>query len=260
MGELIDSHCHLDFPQYAKDLQGVIERAQKGGIDKMISVGIDEESSRKAAEISAQFPSKVYPTLGLHPHDSKRFTPSLERCFYELLDKWRFVAVGETGLDYAKEYSPRDVQRKVFLFHIDLSISTGLPLIIHTRDADDDTVDVLKDLAGTEIRGVIHCFSGGRRLFETALDIGFYISCSGIVTFKGAIGVKELIKECPLDRLLVETDSPFLAPVPFRGRTNEPLYVRYVAEEVAKLKAIDFQEVASWTTRNCLDLFDRINR
>ncbi len=259
MVQLIDSHCHLDFPQYAKDLEAVIERALKGGVYKMVSVGIDEESSRRAGELSARFPSIVYPTLGLHPHDAKRFSPSLKAHFYKLLDQLQFVAIGETGLDYAKEYSPKDLQKKVFLFQIELSLTTGLPLIVHTRDADDDTVDILKDLAGTGIKGVIHCFSGGRRLFETALDIGFYISCSGIVTFKGASKVQGLIKECPIDRLLVETDSPFLAPVPFRRKTNEPLYVRYVAEEVARLKSMDLKEVASWTTRNALALFDRLN-
>ena len=255
---LIDTHAHLDFPQLRGTLQEVLTRAGERGVVKIISVGIDERTSLAALEISRLYPGVVYPTLGIHPHDAKNFNPALAKRFRALLEGGGFVAVGETGLDYAKEYSPKKVQRDVFTFQLQLARSYDLPVIVHSREADKDTIEILKSEAREGLAGVIHCFSGGTELLEVALNLDFFISCSGIITFPQSQDLRSLVEICPVERLLIETDSPFLAPVPHRGKVNEPGFVYYVARELARIRSMDLEEVIYWTTKNAMDLFGSI--
>ena len=257
---LIDSHCHLDFPELASDESGVLARARTAGVAGMLTIGtrLDRfEGVRAIAERHAN----IWCSVGVHPHEAKEEGQRTPDRLVEAARHPKVVGIGETGLDFYYEHSPRAEQAESFRAHIAAARHTGLPLIVHTRDADGETGDILEDeFAKGAYGGLIHCFSSGRRVAERALALGLYVSISGIVTFKAANELRDIVRDIPLDRLLVETDAPYLAPVPRRGKTNEPAFVAHTAAKVAELKGISPAELAAATTDNFFRLFDKAER
>ena len=257
---LVDSHCHLDFPEFAPELEAVVARAADAGVGTCVSIGTTLAKFPRVLAIAEQF-ANVYCSVGIHPHEAKAepltdATPLLERARHE-----KVVGIGETGLDYYYEHSPREAQIANFRAHIAAARELGLPLIVHTRDAEDDTIAILREeMARAPFRGLIHCFTGTRRLAEAAVELGLHISASGIMTFKNSAELRAVLKDVPLDRLLVETDAPFLAPVPHRGKRNEPAFVAHTAAALAELKGISADELAAATTDNFFSLFTRAAR
>lgn len=242
--QLVDSHCHVHDERIPDGTAGAVAAAREAGVVAMVTVGCDRATSFAAIAAAAEHP-EVFATVGLHPHDAIQGVDSI----VDLLDTPDIVAVGEAGLDYYYDHSPRDVQRQAFAAQIQLAHERHLPLIIHTRDAWDDTFDVLA-AEGVPTRTVFHCFTGGPDEARRALDSGAYLSFSGIVTFPNATDLHEAARVCPLDRMLVETDSPYLAPVPNRGKTNRPAWVLHVAERLAALHETTTERVASATRTN----------
>ena len=259
---LVDSHCHLDFNQFSDDLDAVIERGQRAGVARFISICTHLDRLDRTLEIAAQY-EPVYCAAGIHPHEAGTAGDWTAARLADLARCPKLVGIGETGLDYHYDHSPRPAQQISFRHHIRAARETGLPLIVHTREADADTIRILvEEGAGqggdTPLRGLIHCFSGGRELAEKAVEFGFFISVSGIITFKAANALCDIVADIPLDRLLVETDAPYLAPVPKRGKRNEPALVAHTAAKLAEIKGVSFAEIARRTTENCLTLFDRV--
>lgn len=252
---LVDSHCHLDYNDFEEDFDEILHRMKENGITAALNAGNNIDNLDEQLKLSEKYPF-IYTAVGVHPHNADEYTSVTAA---ELIEKSRhkkIVAIGECGLDYYYDYSSRENQLKLFIEQIKAAQETGLPLIIHTRDADDDTIDILSEhYKKAPFNGEIHCFSGSRRLAEFALSIGFYISASGIITFNKSSELREIFADLPMDRLLVETDSPFLAPVPLRGHRNEPANVRYVAEKLAQIKNISLEEVAKITSENFYRLF-----
>lgn len=255
MPKFIDSHAHLDFPEYADELDAVIERARLAGVSKMLTVGTTLEGSLSSLEIAKKFPF-IYSTAGVHPHEATSVKEGTLSEIHKIATHAKVVAIGEVGLDYHYEHSPRDIQKKVFSDFIAMAKDCNLPLIIHTREAEADTIDILTSQRAGDAGGVIHCFSGSLDMAKRCTDMGFYISIPGIVTFNKATNVHDVVRNIPIDRMLIETDSPFLAPVPFRGKRNEPSYVVKVAEKVAELKGLSLEDVARITTLNAEKLFN----
>ena len=247
---LVDTHCHLDS---LEDLDGVLDRMHAADISRAVTIGVDGASSAWAVQAAGAHPN-VWATVGLHPHDAKDRTDDLMVQLRALTADARVVGVGETGLDYHYDHSPRDVQRDVFAEQIALAKETGKALVIHTREAWDDTFAIL-DREGTPERTVFHCWSGDVDNARRALDLGCVLSFSGTVTFRNADDLRAAARATPLDRMVVETDAPFLTPMPHRGKRNEPAYVRYVAELLATLKDVDVDAFAQQTTRNAARLF-----
>ncbi|MCU1360604.1 MAG: putative deoxyribonuclease [Ilumatobacteraceae bacterium] len=241
MPGLIDSHCHL-YDTRGVPLDDVIAAAHAAGVTTMINVGCDATTTVAAIEIAARIDG-VYATAGLHPHDAVNGVDSI----VAFLDDPNVIAVGETGLDYFYDHSPRDVQRTVFAAQIQLAHERRLPLVIHTRDAWDDTFDVLR-AEGAPAQTIFHCFTGGPDEARRCLELGAYLSFSGIVTFKTATDLQAAAMLCPADRMLVETDSPYLAPIPFRGRSNQPAYVRHVAQFIADLSDVPIEQLEDATS------------
>jgi TatD DNase family protein len=257
---LVDSHCHLDFPDFAPDLDGVMARARDAGVGAMVTICTRLSRFDEIRAIAEARPN-VWCSVGVHPHEAAEEGVAEPSRLLALAHHPRVVGFGETGLDYYYEHSPREAQQKSFRAHIAAARETGLPLIVHTRDADDDTVAMLaEEHAKGPFTGLIHCFSSGRELAEKVLDIGFYISISGIVTFKKAEALRETVRAVPLDRLLVETDAPYLAPVPHRGKRNEPAYVAKTAACVAAIKGVAPEALAHATTDNFFRLFAKATR
>lgn len=257
---LVDSHCHLDYLERDGDIGPVVARALQAGVGTMVTICTKLSEFESIEAIARRFP-RVYCSVGVHPHEAGEEGQQTPARLIELAGHDKVVGIGETGLDYYYEHSPREAQQVSFRAHIAAARETGLPLIVHARDADDDTVAVLQDeYAKGPFPGVIHCFTAGPELARAALGIGFYISLAGIVTFKKADALRETVREVPLDRLLVETDSPYLAPVPRRGKTNEPANVVYTARALAELRGIDPGELADTTTENFFRLFSRAGR
>lgn len=255
-----DTHCHLDDDRYrgnaSRDLggtYGVLDAARAAGVGTFITVGCDRESSQTAIRCAAEH-HDVYASVGLHPHEASNGVSSI----LDLITAPRVIAVGETGLDYYYDHSPRDVQRAAFAEQIQLAHQHELPLIIHTRDAWDETFDILR-VETPPPTIIFHCFSGGTKEAQRALDIGAFLSFSGIVTFPSATDVAEACVLCPMDRILVETDSPYLAPVPLRGRTNQPANVAVVGAHVAQLKRVDPSEFATVSSANACIAFPGLN-
>ena len=252
---LIDSHCHLNFPDLAQRLPEVLANMAEAGVDKSIAISVSRQSFEEVHAI-AQNHSNIYATVGIHPDDPEAEEFSLE----ELLEhaaRPKVVAIGETGLDYHWCKGDLAWQHQRFALHIEAANRSGLPLVVHTRDAAADTMRLLREHQAHA--GVIHCFTEDVHTAKLALDLGFYISFSGIVTFKNATAIQEAARYVPLDRLLVETDAPYLAPVPKRGKPNEPAYVRHTATFVAQLRGDSLENIAQATTANCLRLFNKIN-
>lgn len=257
---LVDSHCHLDFPDFADDLEGVVERARQAGVGYLLTIGTHLTRVDSVIAIADRF-SNIFCSIGIHPHAAANEPKvTAEHLVHMAARHPKIIAFGETGLDFYYEHSPRDAQERSFRTHIEAARKSGLPLIVHTRDADDRMIAILEEEQGRgAFPGVLHCFSSGRRLAEAALDMGMYISMSGIVTFKRADDLREIVKDVPLDRLLVETDAPYLAPVPFRGKRNEPAYVAHTAACVAEVKGLQPAELADQTTENFFRLFTKAN-
>jgi TatD DNase family protein len=257
---LVDSHCHLDFPEFAQDFDGVMARARSAGVATMVTI-CTRLSRFDDIRAIAESRDDVWCSVGVHPHEAAEEGVDAPSRLLELARHDKVVGFGETGLDYYYEHSPREAQQRSFRAHIAAAREAGLPLIVHTRDADDDTVGILtEEHAKAPFTGLIHCFSSSRELAEKMLDIGFYISISGIVTFKKAEALRETVKAVPLDRLLVETDAPYLAPVPYRGKRNEPAYVAGTAACVADIKGIAPDALARATTDNFFRLFAKAKR
>jgi len=256
---LVDSHCHLDYPDFT-DLDETVRRADAAGVGAMLTIGT--ELGRFPGVLAvAEAQDNIFCTVGVHPHEAgKGDMVALD----ELL-KWaehpKVVGFGETGLDYFYEHSPREEQQQSFRIHIEAARQRQLPLIVHTRDAEDDTLAILTDeMQKGAFPGLIHCFSASADFAQQALEMGLYISISGIVTFNKADALRDAVKGVPLERLLVETDAPYLAPVPFRGKPNEPAYTRHTAEKLAELKGVDFETLDHATTDNFFRLFSKAKR
>lgn len=255
---LIDTHCHLDFPELTGDLPGVRARAEAAGVGRMITISTrvkKYEVYRGIAEAS----DNVWFSVGTHPHQAHEEPEFTAADIAGLASHPRCVAIGEAGLDYHYDKSPRDVAAKVFRTHIEAARRTGLPLVIHARDADEDVAAILRDEMGKgTFKALLHCFTASRMLAETGIELGLYVSFSGVLTFKNSKDLRDIARDLPLDRLLVETDAPFLAPVPFRGKSNQPAYVSETAKVLAELKGVSAEEIASKTTGNALRLFSKM--
>jgi TatD DNase family protein len=257
---LVDSHCHLDFPDYAGKVDEVLARARAAGVTVCISIGT-ELKRFPGVKAVAEAHADVWCSVGVHPHESEKELLDDEAALVAEAAHPKVVGIGETGLDYYYEHSPRQPQQANFRSHIAAARRTGLPVIVHTRDAEDDTIAILREeMAKGPFTGLIHCFTGTRKLADAALEMGLYISVSGIATFKNSIALREVIKNVPLDRLLVETDAPYLAPVPHRGKTNEPAFVVHTAAMLAELKEVRETELAAATTENFFRLFSKVAR
>ncbi len=256
---LIDSHCHLNDEQFLNDREPVLKRAQEMGVDRVVCVGYDLATSLEA-EAMAQKYANVYAVIGVHPHDAKLVKPQTYTILKRTAQSPRVVAIGETGLDFYRNHSPRDLQEQSFRGHIRLAREVGLPIVVHDRDAHAETVRILREEKAKEVGGVIHCFSGGWEMAQECIDMGFYISLAGPVTYTNAKRPQEIAGKVPLDRLLVETDAPYLAPEPLRGRRNEPGNVRFVAEKIAQLRGITLDELAQATTSNVEQVFGKMRK
>lgn len=257
---LIDSHCHLDFPELASDESGVLARARTAGIAGMLTIGTRLDQFDRVRAIAERH-GNVWCSVGVHPHEAKEEGQSDPARLIEAARHPKVVGIGETGLDFFYEHSPREEQAESFRTHISAAREAGLPLIVHTRDADQETGDILEDeYRKGAFPGLIHCFSSGPEVARRALALGMYISISGIVTFKAAETLRTIVRDLPLERLLVETDAPYLAPVPKRGKTNEPAFVTHTAAKVAELKGISVGELEAATTENFFRLFAKAER
>ena len=257
---LVDSHCHLDFPSLQADMDGVMARAADAGIGTMVTICTRVNDFPTTLGIAEAY-DHVYCSVGLHPHDADQEPDLSTAQLVDLAGHDKVVGIGETGLDFHYDQSPRELQATLFRRHIAAARETGLPLIVHSRAADDEMIAILRDEADKgAFPGVLHCFSSGPELARAALDLNFYISFSGIVTFKKADEVRAVAAETPLDRLLVETDAPYLAPVPHRGKDNEPAFVANTAAKLAEMRGMTAAEMAGQTTDNFFRLFTKAQR
>ncbi len=252
---LVDSHCHLDMDAYGEDLDPILTAARRAGVRKIVTIGIDLASSQRAIELAELYPDTVHAAVGIHPHSAEQADETTCHELARLCALPEVVGYGEIGLDYARQYAPIDVQKSAFARQLELAKEVNLPVIIHDREAHDDTMKILREHGPFPAGGVMHCFSGDMNLAEQVLDLGFYISIPGIVTFKKADTLQQVAATVPLENMLLETDGPFLAPVPWRGKTNQPAYLAYTAAQVGGLRNIDLEEVAEMTAQNTLRLF-----
>ena len=254
---LIDSHVHLDDRRYDSDRDEVLQRAQDAGIEACVTIGCDVATSQAAVAL-AQARHNVFATIGVHPHESREITEDWYETLRSLARQPKVVAYGEIGLDYHYDHSPRETQRQRFREQIQLARELSLPLVIHTREAQEDTVTILREEGAQAVGGVFHCFSGDAWLAREALDLGFYLSFSGVLTFQNAAGLREVAGTVPLDRIMVETDCPYLTPVPHRGTRNEPAHVRHVAHMLADILGNgpeSFESIALATVQNTKRVF-----
>jgi len=251
---LVDTHAHLTFPKLVSEREEVVARAEAAGVTRIIDVGTNPETSLRARE-GARQDSRVFASAGYHPHDSESATDKGLSTIETLLADERVVAVGETGLDFFRDYAPRDTQEGLFREHIRLARQFNLPLILHSRGAEDEVLDVLEEMGAEAVGGVLHCFGGTMDQAKRAVDCGFYLGFGGTVTFKNSDSL-EVATSTARDRVLLETDCPYLAPVPFRGKRNEPAYVPHIAQCIAEATATTIEALAEQTTENAVRLFD----
>jgi len=251
---LFDSHCHLNDPKFKKDLEEVINRAKENSVEKVVVVGYDIKSSRKAIELARTYPDFIRAAVAIHPHDAQKVDDEQIRTLRQLAEDDYVVAIGETGLDYYKNYSPAEDQIKVFKTHIEIANDTGKPVILHIRDAFEDAFKILEEKP-VEKKGIFHCFSGGPEEAKRAVEMDFFVSFSGTITF-GSRKLEEAAKITPENHLLIETDAPYLTPVPKRGRRNEPAYVYFVARKLAEIKEKPVEEIAEITYLNACKIFN----
>ncbi|PAQ06797.1 TatD family hydrolase [Mesorhizobium temperatum] len=257
---LVDSHCHLDFPDFAEERAGVVARALAAGIGRMVTISTRVRRLQQVLEIAESF-DEVYCSVGTHPHNAAEELDVTVEELVRLSAHRKVVAIGEAGLDYFYDHAPRDAQAQGFRIHIAAARQTGLPLVIHARDADGDMADILEDETGKgAFPFILHCFSSGRRLAEVGVALGGYVSFSGILTFKNSAELRAIAADVPHDRLLVETDAPYLAPIPFRGKRNEPAYVAHTAKVLAETIGVSEAEIAAVTTDNFFRLFKKMPR
>jgi TatD DNase family protein len=252
----IDSHTHLDVPQYDADRAEVINRARQAGVEMFLEI-CGSDIAKGSLDIGMRLAEDhpfIYAAVGVHPHEASLYDDDLEHQLLEMSEHEKVIGWGEIGLDYYYDNSPRDVQRRVFRRQLEVARTRKLPVIIHTRDAEDDTIEILRE-GGTNAGGVIHCFTGTHKLADAALELGFYISFSGVLTFKNAEDLRQVALAVPLNKLLIETDCPFLAPVPNRGKRNEPAFIRETAAKLAEIKNISIEEIAHFTSDNFRSLF-----
>lgn len=258
---LVDHHCHLDFPDFADDLDGVVARAGAAGVGVLVTISTRIRKFEQVLGVAERF-DNVFCSVGTHPHNAHEELDIPVDEIVRLSQHPKVVAIGEAGLDYHYDHSTPDAQAQGFRTHIQAARETGLPLEIHARSADDDTIAILEDEQknGGDFPAILHCFTGGKAMAHRAVDLGFTVSFSGIVSFKGAPELREIASELPLESILVETDAPYLAPVPFRGKTNEPAYVAHTAKAVADARGISIEELAAATTENFFNLFQKVPR
>ncbi|TBR17325.1 TatD family deoxyribonuclease [bacterium] len=249
---LIDTHCHLDFPEYDTDRDEVIERAKAAGVEYIVNVGSSIEGSRRSVDLAKKYPG-VYAVVGIHPHEADSVTEETKEEIKALSAKDKVVAIGEAGLDYYRNFSKAENQKPLFIFHIKLAKEKKLPLVMHARQAEADTLDIIK--ANMSFKGVIHCFSGDEKFLKSCLDLGLYVSFTCNVTYKKAGNLRDIVKLVPLERLMLETDCPYLSPEGSRGKRNEPMQVGLLAREIAAIKGLTFEEISSATTENAGNLF-----
>ncbi len=250
---LIDTHAHLDFSDFNSDRDGVIKRAQENGVGLIVNVSSSLEGCVRSLELARLYQC-VYASVGIHPHDVKDVDESVFKKVSEWAKRERVVAIGEVGLDFYRNLSPENIQKNFFRRFIEISIASELPLIIHSRQAEEDTLTILNDFSA-KLQGVIHCFSGGRVFLEKCLGLGLYVSFTCNVTYKKSDALRDLIKEVPLDRLLLETDCPYLSPEGLRGKRNEPANVRLLAGFIAELRNCSVEKIGQATTENAKKLF-----
>ena len=250
---LIDTHCHLDFAEFDSDRDQVIKRAKDNNVDIIINIGSSVEGSRRSVELSKEY-SNVYSAVGIHPHEADIFSQECCNSIRELAKDNKVVAIGEIGLDYFKNFSKAQNQKLLFTSLLGIAKEINKPLVIHTRQAQIDTLNIIKGVM--PIRAVVHCFSGDKLFLKECLDLGFMISFACNITYKKADDLREVLKVAPLDRLLLETDAPYLAPEGFRGKRNEPMQIKLLAEKIAQIKGINFDEVSRKTTENARGFFN----
>lgn len=255
---LIDSHCHLDFPEFADDMAGTLARARDAGVARMITISTRLDRYDVYRGI-AEAHDNVWFSTGTHPHRAHEEPDTSVEDILALASHPKCIAIGEAGLDYHYDKSPRDVAARVFRIHIDAARRSGLPLVIHSRDADDDMAAILRDEMGKgAFKALLHCFTSSRELAMTGLELGLYVSFSGVLTFRTSDALRAIATDIPFNRLLVETDAPFLAPIPYRGKRNQPAYVTETAKVLAQVKGVEAQDMARITTANVLRLFDKM--
>ncbi|MDO4184606.1 MAG: TatD family hydrolase [Rhodospirillales bacterium] len=252
---LVDSHCHIDFNDFEDDIEEIIQRMKDSGVTAALNAGNGLEDFENQLKLSNKYPF-IYTAVGVHPHNADEYTNVTAEDLIANTKHKKVVGIGECGLDYYYDYSAKDNQIRLFKEHIKAAQETGLPLIIHTREADDDTISILDEMYKQKpFSGEIHCFSSSKELADFALSIGFYISASGIITFNKSGDLRDIFETIPNERLLVETDSPFLAPIPLRGHRNEPANVKYVAEKLAQIKNMSYEDMVDITSHNFYKLF-----
>jgi TatD DNase family protein len=258
----VDSHAHLDVPNYDADRAEVIDRARQSGVEMMLEIcgsDVAKGSLDVGLKLAEEYPF-IYAAVGVHPHEASLYDEALERKLLAMSDHEKVIGWGEIGLDYHYDHSPRDTQRRVFRRQLRLALERRAPAIIHTREAEDDTIQILREdwaeAGGDAVGGIIHCFTGTQRLADAALELGFHISFSGVLTFKNAVDLREVARSVPMERLLVETDCPYLAPLPHRGKRNEPAFVLETAAKLAELKGVGAEEIARVTSGNFKRLFN----
>ena len=249
---LIDTHCHLDFPPFDPDRDLVIQRAIEAGITYFVNIGSTLESSIASCELAKKYP-EVYASVGVHPHDADSFDSLAEGKLRQLAVRNKVVAIGETGLDYYRNLSSETNQKQAFSKQIELAKSLNLPLVVHSRQANQQTLQILK--AALPLRAVVHCFSGDASFLKECLDCGFFISFTCNITYKKAKELREMVNLTPLDKLMLETDAPYLSPEGFRGKRNTPEQIKLLAQEVSRIKEVSFQEIADKTTQNAKGFF-----
>lgn len=250
----IDSHCHLDFPDLASNLETLLQKMNENQVTHALCVSVNLTDFPRVLAL-AEAHDNLFASVGVHPDYENQEEPDAEQ-LAELANHPKVIAIGETGLDYFRLQGDLEWQRERFRQHIRAAQKSSKPLIIHTRSAADDTLRIMREEGAAQTGGVMHCFTESWEVAQQAIDMNFYISFSGIVTFKNATALKNVAKKTPLDRMLIETDSPYLAPVPYRGKLNQPAFVRYVAEEIARLRAVNLSEIATATTENFIRLFN----
>ena len=257
---LIDSHCHLDYPEFEADFEGVMARAKAAGVSHMLTISTKLSQFERVRAAAARA-DNIYCTVGVHPHEASPegvFDPKL--LLVHTHDE-KVIGIGETGLDYYYEHSPREPQKAAFKAHIAAARESGLPIIIHTRDAEDDTAQILRDeMEKGAFTGLMHCFSSSKALAQTAVELGFYISFSGILTFKKADELREIARDIPAEKLLIETDAPYLAPIPHRGKRNEPSFVVHTAKTLADIRGLSLETLGEVTSENFFRLFTRAKK
>ena len=257
---LVDSHCHLDFPDFAAELDSIVARAEAAGVGRMVTISTRVRKHVPVLAIAERFPN-VTCSVGTHPHHAHEELDITADDLIARTSHPKVVAIGEAGLDYHYDNSPRDAQRQGFLTHIAAARETKLPLVIHTREADEDTARILEDEMGKgPFSAVLHCYTGGEELARRAVALGCYIGFTGIVTFKNSADLRAIAKDVPADRFLIETDAPYLAPTPYRGKRNEPAYVTEVAKTLAEVRGVSPEEIARQTTENFFRLFAKVPR